>query len=68
MVVDQCDPHLEAVDPLEENALHNIFSGKSCSYGVRDTKIEEFKNYIEVDDGKKMWKAFSYLKSELANH
>ena len=58
----------KALDPLEDNTLYDDFARKSYSYGLCDTKVEEFKKFIEDNDGKKMWESFSYLKSELANN
>ena len=67
-MVEQYTSRLEAFNPLDDETLLTDFSGKSYSYSLRDSKVEGFKKMIEESDGKKMWKAFSCLKSELVNH
>ena len=53
-IVEQHEARLEAFDPLDDDTLHNNFSGESCSCSLRDTKVEELKKPIEESDGKKM--------------
>ena len=60
--------HLDDFDPVSNEALHDDFSGKTYSHFLRDTKVEIFKKSIEESDGKKMWKVFTNLKSEIMNH
>ena len=67
-MVEQYRSRLDAFDPVWDESLHEDFSGKSYAFTLRDCKVEAFKKSIEESDGKKMWKAFSCLKSELVNH
>ena len=67
-MVEQYRSRLDAFNPLDDDTLHDDFAGKSYSYSLHDSKVEAFKKLIEESDGKKMWKAFSCLKSELVNH
>ena len=67
-MVEQYRSRLDVFDPVSDEALHDDFSGKSYTFTLRDCKVEIFKQSIEESDGKKMWKAFTNLKSELVNH
>ena len=42
-MVEQNKSCLEALSTVNDDALHNDFSGKSYSCGLRDEKVEEFK-------------------------
>ena len=46
-IVEQHKSRLDAFDPLQDDTLRNDFSGKSCSCGIRDAKVEGFKKRIE---------------------
>ena len=67
-MVEQYSTRLDAFDPMSDDSLHDDFSGKMYNFTLRDCKVEAFKKMIEDADGKKMWKAFGNLKSELVNH
>ena len=54
MMVEEHKLRLEAFDQVDNDTLHNDFSRKSYSCGLRDAKVEEFKKSIEESDRKKM--------------
>ena len=67
-MVEQYKSRLEEFDPTSDNNLHDNFTGRSYTFLIHDNHIESFKRSIEETDRKKMWKVYSYLKSELVNH
>ena len=59
---------LEEFNPVSEDNVHHNFNGKSFAFTLRDTQVEAFKKSLKDADGKKMWKIYTNLKSELVNH
>lgn len=64
----QCNTRLDDFDPVCSDHLHCDLMGKSYYFTLRDNLVEAFKRAIIECDGKKMWKTFTCLKSELVNH
>ena len=67
-MVEQYKVRLEEYNPVCDDNLHDNFTGRSYAFTLRDNHVEVFKKLIEETDGKKMWKAYTNLKSELVNH
>ena len=67
-MAEQYKTRLDDFDPVSSDNLHDHFIGKTYAFTLCDTLIESFKQSIDMSDGKKMWKAFCCLKSELINH
>ena len=67
-MAEQYKTRLDDFDPVSSDNLHDHFIGKTYAFTLRDNLIESFKKSIDETDGKKMWKAYSCLKSELINH
>ena len=59
---------LEEFNPVSEDNVHHNFNGKSFAFTLCDAQVKAFKKFIEDAVGKKMWKIYTNLKSELVNH
>ena len=68
-VLKEYETRVDKFDPLSDTILED-FSGLTYYFFVRDSHVNILMDSIKAEnlDGKKIWSAYGYMKSEIVNH